>query len=187
MGDNVGGGSPADGTVLAHALHVQRAGPSFVCLFDPQSTRQAIDAGANVRITLRMGGKTDMLHGAPLEAAITVKSLHDGHFTEPAARHGGRSQFDMGPTAIVGTDSGLTIMLTSQRVFPASLVQLTSCGLDPSTFRIIVAKGVHAPVGAYGQVCRTMIRVNTPGVTTADMTTLDYRHRHRPLFPFERA
>jgi len=27
--------------------------------------------------------------------------------------------------------------------------------------------------------------VNTAGVTTADMVQLDYRHRRRPLFPFE--
>jgi hypothetical protein len=27
--------------------------------------------------------------------------------------------------------------------------------------------------------------VNTPGVTTADMTTLPFRHRRRPMFPFE--
>jgi hypothetical protein len=29
------------------------------------------------------------------------------------------------------------------------------------------------------------LRVNTPGVTTADLTRLEYRHRRRPLFPFE--
>ena len=31
-----------------------------------------------------------------------------------------------------------------------------------------------------------MIWVATPGVTTADLTTFDYRHRRVPLFPFER-
>jgi microcystin degradation protein MlrC len=40
-----------------------------------------------------------------------------------------------------------------------------------------VAKGVHAPVAAYGEVCREFIRVNTPGVTTADLSRLAYRHR----------
>ena len=64
----------------------------------------------------------------------------------------------MGRTAIVDTDRGLTIMLTSRRVFPVSLNQLTSCGLDPKSFRVIVAKGVHSPVAAYAPVCPTLIR-----------------------------
>jgi len=68
---------------------------------------------------------------------------------------------------------------------PASLQQLISCGLDPSQFHILVAKGVHAPVAAYEPVCKTIIRVNTPGPTTADMRQLTYKSRRRPMFPFE--
>ncbi|HWP39756.1 MAG TPA: M81 family metallopeptidase [Tepidisphaeraceae bacterium] len=184
MGDNVGGGSPGDGTVLAHAL-AQRGITAFVALYDPDSARQAIDAGAGTRLMLRMGGKTDELHGRPLEALVTVRSIHEGRFTETQVRHGGRTVYDMGATAIVQTDSGLTIQLTSLRTVPFSLGQLTSCGVDPAQFDIIVVKGVHAPVAAYEQVCKTLIRTNTPGVTTADMGRLPYRHRRRPLFPFE--
>ena len=51
--------------------------------------------------------------------------------------------------------------------------------------RIIVAKGVHAPVAAYSPVCPTMIRVNTAGVTSADMTSFNFKERRRPMFPFE--
>jgi microcystin degradation protein MlrC len=44
---------------------------------------------------------------------------------------------------------------------------------------------VHAPVAAYSPVCPTLIRVNTPGITTADMDQLEYQNRRKPLFPFE--
>ena len=91
----------------------------------------------------------------------------------------------MGPCAVVETDRRLSILLTSRRTPPFSLGQLTSCGLDPTKYRIIVAKGVHAPVAAYRSICKSFIRVNTPGVTTADMSALPYRHRRRPLFPLE--
>jgi microcystin degradation protein MlrC len=57
--------------------------------------------------------------------------------------------------------------------------------LDPAQFQVLVAKGVIAPVAAYAPICRELIRVNTPGVTTADMAALPYTHRRRPLFPFE--
>src|SRR5437764_1142624 len=45
MGDNVGGGSPGDGTILAHALLAHGALPAFVCLADPEAAAQASQVG----------------------------------------------------------------------------------------------------------------------------------------------
>jgi microcystin degradation protein MlrC len=185
MGDNVGGGSPGDGTLIAHELHRERIGPSFVCLADPDSVSVCRLAGIGNRVRLRVGGKTDSLHGEPLDAEFTVRGLFDGKFAEPNPRHGGITTFDQGPTAVAESDGGLTVMLTTKRMVPFSLNQLTSCGLDPARFRVLVAKGVHAPVAAYAPICKHLIRVDTPGVTSADLHRLTYRHRRRPLFPFE--
>ncbi len=184
MGDNIGGGSPGDGTVLAEALDRQE-GASFVALFDPTAAETAIRSGEGAILRLSMGGKIDHRHGEPLEQAVTVRGIFPGTFTESEPRHGGQKSFDMGPTAIVETTNGMTIQLTSQRVFPVSLGQLTSCGLRPEQFKMIVAKGVHAPQGAYGPVCALMIRVNTPGVTSADLSTFNFRQRRKPMYPFE--
>jgi microcystin degradation protein MlrC len=186
MGDNVGGGSAADGTVLAHELHRRRLGPAFVCLCDPDAVRQAEAAGVGARVRLTVGGRTDRQHGPPLEAEFAVQLIADGKFEEPEARHGGMRQFDQGRTAVVRTEAGLTIMLTSRRMVPFSLHQLTDFGLDPAQFHYLVAKGVNAPLAAYAPVCRGIIRVNTPGATTADVESLTYHHRRRPMFPFER-
>ena len=92
---------------------------------------------------------------------------------------------DMGPTAVVTTGTGLTISLTSLRTVPLSLGMVTSIGLDPADFHIIVAKGVHAPVAAFGPVCSELIRVDTVGATAADMRTFEYRYRRQPMYPFE--
>jgi microcystin degradation protein MlrC len=185
MGDNVGGGSPGDGTILAHELHRWKLGPSCVVLADPESQQAARAAGIGTRARLRAGGKADALHGEPLDAEFTVHGFSDGRFTEPNPRHGGFTTFDQGSTAVVESDSGLTLVLTTNRMAPFSLHQLTSCGLDPAGFRVLVAKGVHAPVAAYAPVCNHLIRVDTPGVTSADLSRLTYRHRRRPMFPFE--
>ncbi len=184
VGDNVGGGSPADGTIIAHALHA-RGVRGFVCLCDADASQRAHDAGVGAMLDLDMGGKVDPLHGPPLRATVKVISLHEGRFTETQRRHGGRTGYDMGPTAIVEPESGLTIQLTSRRTPPFSLNQLTSCGIEPQKYQVLVAKGVNAPIAAYKPVCRHIIRVNTPGVTTADMTQLPFQHRRRPMFPFE--
>ncbi len=184
MGDNVGGGSAADGTALACELHRQQV-KAFICLNDPQAVVQAEEAGVGSRVTLSVGGKTDNLHGEPFTAEFTVQSITDGQFEEPEARHGGMRHFDQGRTAIVTTDMGLTVMLTSRRMVPFSLHQLTDFGIDPTEYQVIVAKGVNAPIAAYAPVCPHLIRVNTPGATTADVMSQEYHHRRRPMFPFE--
>ncbi|MCA9053259.1 MAG: M81 family metallopeptidase [Planctomycetaceae bacterium] len=186
MGDNVGGGSAADGTELLGAIHHQQISPSFGCVYDPEAVTACERAGPEARIRLQVGGKTDRLHGDPLDIEATVQSLHDGRFDEQRPRHGGITEFDQGRTAIVTTDAGLTLMLTSLRMVPFSLSQLTSFGLNPARFRVLVAKGVNAPIAAYREVCREFIRVNTGGSTCADMTRLPYHCRRRPLFPLER-
>ncbi|MEO6846312.1 MAG: M81 family metallopeptidase [Chthoniobacterales bacterium] len=186
MGDNMGGGAPSDSTVittLCHTLAPQLK--TFSYLLDPESVQQAEKAGVGAKVKLRMGGKTPSTPAPPFEAEVTVLSLHDGFYEETQPRHGGFTKFDMGPTALVKTDTGITIMLSSKLGFPTSANQLYSCGLDPEKFDIIILKGVHSPIAAYEHLCKTIIRVNTPGVTTAAMEELSYSRRRKPLFPFE--
>ncbi len=185
MGDNVGGGSPGDGTLLAHALLNRPVGKAFVCLNDPAAVRLAEALGPGGQGRFLLGGKSDDRHGPPLDVELSVQSLHDGRFEELQPRHGGFRSFDQGRAAVLLSGAGLTVLVTSKRMVPFSLVQLTSCGLDPASFHVLVAKGVNAPVAAYAPVCKHFLRVNTPGVTTADMTSLPFQKRRRPMFPFE--
>lgn len=186
MGDNVGGGSSADGTALLSAIYHWGIGPSFGCLYDPDAVASCKRAGVNATLQLRVGGRSDNLHGDPLDLQVRIVSTHSGVFRESQPRHGGFSEFDQGPTVVCETESGLTLMLTSRRMVPFSLQQLTSCGLKPTDYRVLVAKGVNAPIAAYRTVCDRFIRVNTPGSTCADLVKLDYLHRRSPMFPWEK-
>ncbi|MFN7734424.1 MAG: M81 family metallopeptidase [Pirellula sp.] len=186
MGDNVGGGSAADGTVLARALCERNLGPSLVCIADAPSVQQSIAAGIGAKLELAIGGRTDAFHGQPLPLRVEVLSLHSGRFSESESRHGGIVEFDQGPTTVVkACEHPLTLLLTSKRMVPFSLQQLLSCSVDPKAFRVVIAKGVHAPLAAYRGVCDRFIRVNTPGSTCADLRQLQYHHRRHSLFPFE--
>lgn len=186
MGDNSGGGAPSDGTLLAKAILDSGNLRGFVALRDPDCVQQANQAGVGAELDLQMGGKTDDQHGSPLEARVRVVRLTDGTYQDPEPRHGGHTRYNQGPTAVVETlDGGLTIMLTTRKSGSSSPYQLYSCDLKPEQFDVMVAKGVHAPVAGYVDICPTMIRVNTPGVTAADMERFVYEHRRRPMFPFE--
>ena len=186
MGDNVGGGSPADGTLLAHALENHIGKRSFICLYDPHAVEQICGTGIGKSLVLEMGGKTDTKHGTPLSAEVNVRGIHSGLFEEKKPRHGGFTKFDQGKTAVVENKSGLTVMLTSKRMAPFSLEQLYSCGLDPEDFDVLVAKGVNSPLAAYQEVCSRFIRVDTPGVTSSNLDHFDYQFRRRPMYPFEK-
>ena len=185
MGDNVGGGSTADGTLLLHAIEDDPPGKSFICLYDPETVEQlkGLSPGDSAKITV--GGKTDDLHGEPWTGDVKIIGFYDGKFTESKPRHGGMTHCDQGPTVVVETDHGTTIMITSRRQFPFSISQLTTFDIQPSDYHILVAKGVNAPIAAYQPVCNNMLRVNTPGVTTADMRHLHYENRRDPLYPLE--
>ena len=194
MGDNVGGGSPADSTELIHAIRrSSRNLTTFACVYDPAFVADAAAVGSGSRMAgARIGDRRN-----PVSGNFLVESLHDGVFTESEARHGGFTSFDQGPTAVVrvlpsaGVDPGttrepaITLMVTSKRMPPFSLRQLTAFGVDPRAFDIIVAKGVIAPIAAYREVVTRIIHVNTAGVTCADMKRLDYTNRRRPMWPFE--
>ena len=186
MGDNVGGGSAADGTTIAAALTVANLGYGLVSIFDPEVVALCEAEGVGSVLPIRVGGKSDGLHGKPLEVTVDVISLHAGRFRESQPRHGGIMEFDQGRTAVVRVrGTGLTLLITSKRMVPFSLEQLRSCGLNPLDFRVLVAKGVHAPVAAYREVCDTFIRVNTPGATSADLSSFPFLNRRQPLYPFE--
>ena len=186
MGDNVGGGSPADSTLLAHALIKHQVKRSFVCLYDPESVKEASNYGLSKSIELNMGGKTDRRHGNPIKAKVRLRSIHTGVFEEKKPRHGGFTKFDQGKTAVVETENGMTIMLTSKRMAPYSLSQLYSCTLDPNDFEVLVAKGVNSPLAAYKEVCSRFIRVDTPGVTSSNLNNFEYLARRTPMYPFEK-
>lgn len=187
MGDNVGGGSPGDGTWIAHGWLKHGHGKLLTVIADSDVVSAATKNGVGTTLSLSVGGKIDPArHGAPLLDRFQVKSLSDGVFSEPETRHGGYSKFNQGPTAVLESDSGVTVIATTLRVAPMSLHQVLSQGLNPADFAAIVIKGVHAPVAAYAPVCSRLIRVNTDGATTADVLRLTFEHRRRPMEPFER-
>ena len=147
------------------------------------STAESIGAGRWGYFSI--GGRTDDLHGAPLSGEFKVEKISDGRFSESEVRHGGIAEFDQGRTTILSNGKSLTVMVTSRRTPPFSLKQLTAFGIEPKHFQILVAKGVNAPLAAYQEVCPSFLRVNTRGVTVADMKQLPFRHRRPSMFPFE--
>ncbi len=185
VGDNVGGGGPADSTILLEECMKQQMGDVLVILRDPKAVEHCIELGLNATLSLEVGGKTDKLHGHPLHVEGRVTTISDGRFVDEQPRHGGRRLYDQGPTAVLETFKRNTIVLTTHRMPPFSLEQILSLGIKPEAKRIIIVKGVIAPRAAYEVVAKEIITVDTPGATSANLSSFTYYNRRRPLFPFE--
>lgn len=186
VGDNVGGGSPADSTHVLAAAQRLGVGGLFQSLCDPASVAACADAGVGATVELQVGGKTDDLHGDPVAIRGVVRMLDDGKFEDTGPTHGGFRFYDAGPRALVHSDDDHMLLLTSRPRGNTSRQELVSAGLDPLMQPIIVAKGVHSPRATYEPIAAEMVRLNTPGCTSADVSALEYQHRPRPMFPYER-
>lgn len=186
MGDNMGGGAPGDSMILSELCLAQKRWRTLICIPDEESVQQSVAAGLGKIVNLSIGGKLPMSPSCPVIVKGRVVVLHDGKFQDAKPGHGGISVGDMGQTAVVESEQSHTIVLVSRRTGAVtSTAPFLALGIDLAAYGAIVLKGVHAPVGGFRSICASFIRVNTPGVTTAEMTSLVYRNRRRPLFPFE--
>ncbi|MEU6646085.1 M81 family metallopeptidase [Saccharomonospora sp. NPDC046836] len=187
VGDNIGGGAPGDSTVILHAVRRRGLRSLLQTLWDPESVARCQAAGAGAEIRLRAGAWNPHSAGSPVPVEGRVRRLADGRFEEPEAVHAGFRFFDMGPTAVVDTTEGHTLVLTSKAVLNASLHQFLSVGVEPRSYRIVVAKGVNSPRAAYSPIASRLVVVDTDGVTALNLGKLAYRRRRRPMYPFEQA
>lgn len=186
VGDNVGGGSPGDGTAIFEALRSAGVHNVLVVLHDPEGVRACSAAGVGQTVSIQAGGKSDLLPGKPAELQGRVRLLHDGLFAEFKPRHGGRLWNNQGLTAVVETPERDTVVLTSLRMSPFSLEQILSLGIKPESKRVLIAKGAVAPRAAYEPVSARLIEVDTAGITAANPANFEYRYRRKPMFPWER-
>lgn len=183
LGDNIGGGSAGDGTVLLDELIRQKASGFVVALYAPEAVKQAKVAGVGSVIELTVGGATDKLHGDPVKVRGAIRLLHDGQWLETEARHGGKRQNDQGHTAVLDLGDNNLLVLNSLRTPPFSLGQLTSLGIDPRAAKAIVVKAAVAYKAAYAPIAGAIIEVDTPGLTAINPARFSYTRIRRPLYP----
>ncbi len=77
------------------------------------------------------------------------------------------------------------MLLTERKSSPFDLEQLRSVGIDPTQRQIIVVKAAIAWRAAYEPIATEIIEVDTPGVTSTDLSTFTYTRLRRPIYPLD--
>jgi microcystin degradation protein MlrC len=190
IGDNPGGGSPADGTVLLEALLRLGATDAVVVpVVDAAAVEVARQAGEGTTIEVELGGHVDAFHGEPLNVRATVVRLTDGSFVHKGPMNTG-VPIDLGPTAVLeieGNRGGsVQVVTTSLRYQPTDLEVLRSQGVEPTAQQIIVVKSSVHYRAAFTPIAREIIEVDTPGLTSPHVERLDLKRIVRPCYPFDR-
>jgi microcystin degradation protein MlrC len=187
-GDNTASGGTQDvmsviAEVMRQRLDDVVAGP--IC--DPAAIGRILDAGTAASVTLDIGGKIDMpqlnLRGQPLRVTAKVARITDGEFTVTGPMATG-TRVRMGRTAVLDAGS-LEIVVSERRSEPFDLGVFTHCGIDPRRKRYVLIKSRQHFRAGFEPIARHIVLCDGDGVTSSDLRLFDYRHRRRPLYPFE--
>lgn len=183
VGDNIGGGGPGDGTVLLKALLDAGAKGAVVAIADRAAVAAAVGAGVGGHVDVAVGGKVDGRHGAPVSITGTVRTIASGRYTNKGPYMTG-AVVEMGRSAVVDVD-GIEVLLTERKTSPFDLEQLRSVGIEPTERRIVVVKAAIAWRAAYEPIAAQIIEVDTPGVTSTDLSAFSFKYLRRPIYPLD--
>jgi len=182
--DNPGGGAPADGTAIVQELIKQKAKNVVICLMrDPEAVAKAIEAGVGSTVTMKIGGKTDKLHGEPVLVTGKVKLISDGKYVRKSVMGRGLTT-NLGRTVIFDVD-GIEIMLTEIRVQPTDLQQYRAFGIEPTEKKIIVVKSAVHFRAVHEPIAKEIIEVDGPGIHGTRLTAFNHKNVKRPIFPLD--
>lgn len=187
--DNVGSGGTQD--VMTVIREVRRQGlreVAVAAVWDPAAVEAMQVAGVGARVTLALGGKTEMssigLQGEPLEITGTVRLISDGTWVVRGPMYTGVT-VSTGPTAVLESD-GMKIVVVSRHHEPWDLGIFTSNGIEPTAEHYLILKSrIHYRAG-FAPIAKATITCDGDGVTTSDNEVLSYDAIRRPIFPLDR-
>src|SRR6266508_146473 len=186
--DNIGGGSPGDGTDALRAMLAAEVEEGAVVLADREAVEVCWDAGAGAEVSLLVGGKTDRWHGEPVAVTGVVRALSDGVFAcelpdnHFASFYG--NTIRMGRTAWLRV-RGINLVLTERKTPPFDLAQLRGVGVIPELQKLIVVKSAVAYRAAYLPIAAGVVEMDTAGLCSANLARFPYHRLRRPIVPLD--
>jgi microcystin degradation protein MlrC len=188
--DNCHSGGTMDSmAVVAAALDRGLDGILAGPICDPEAVAQMIAAGVGATVTLDIGGKMPIPALkeplVPLRLTGTVRTIALGRFTVEGPIFTGMP-VDLGRCVVL--DAGrVTLVVSEGRVEALDPLQYRTFGLEPTRYRYIVLKSKTNHRPAFLPLAKGHVDCTGPGVATLDLTSLDYRHVRRPIFPLDRS
>jgi microcystin degradation protein MlrC len=184
-GDATNGGTVGDSTELLRAvLRRPDGGRVLLSVTDAAAAAGAHAAGIGARLAVGLGHGEPGSYNERVELDAAIVALSDGRFayTHPVSA-GYRAE--AGPAALLRSGP-LDVVVHTRPVGVIDPAVYRALGADPSEYQVVQAKSHVSYRAGFAEVTPRSVVAATDGPSTAELERLDYRHRPRPLFPFER-
>lgn len=182
--DNCGGGTPGDGTHLLRSMLAAGLGAEacFAFIVDAETAALAHQAGVGAEIDVRLGGKTDDLHGAPLAARAYVKALHDGRLVMQHMFRG--APLNVGPMARLVIDD-MDVVVASRRSQTFDQEPFLAVGIDVMKYKYVALKSSNHFRAGFQHIAGGIVTADTPGLTTHRIEVFSRQQTAEPLWPVD--
>ena len=185
--DNPGGGTPADGThLLRELLRRNLPGTAFGFIYDPEVAKQATAAGVGATIRCTLGGKTDDLHGAPIEIENAyVKTISDGKFVQKAPMSAG-AKCNYGPTVCLMVGN-VAVVVSSARTQTMDDGPFRIAGVDWREMRILAMKSSQHFKGWWADKVKGIVPCESPGIHSSNLALFQFKDANTSYYPLQDA
>ena len=176
--DNIGGGTPGDGTDLLGQLLETDKKNILAIINDPEAAISCHKKNIGDNINLLIGAKVDSFHGDPISINAKIEFISDGKFelenrnSHLASMMG--VHINMGLCAVIKNEK-VCILLTSIKTPPMDLGQLYSQDIDPKDANFIIIKAAVSHKDAYDPIASHSFYINSKGLCSSNLTIFPYK------------
>ncbi|MEO0438746.1 MAG: MlrC C-terminal domain-containing protein [Pseudomonadota bacterium] len=186
IADNPGGGASGNTIWLLQAvLGAGLVGGVFAPFVDRDLVSRATEVGVGGEFLATFNERADSAFSQRLSAPATVLWAGNGDYDCQHGVYAG-SRVPLGPSCVLEIAGNTVIVISvSQQLLGEDFI--THFGVDASSARFIVAKSRgHFRAGFSHLVSPDQIfEVDTPGLTTADLSNMPWKHLSRPIAPLD--
>ncbi len=178
VSDNAGGGAPGDSTFFLRRLlerGIRNAASGYY--WDPVAVRACMEAGIGARFDLRIGGKSGVASGDPVDLRVTVKG-----FSDIVTQRFGEAPVNMGATAWVAAE-GVDLILTSLRTQVFHPDGMTKLGLDLASRKLVIVKSTQHFHAGFAPFAKAILYAAPPGALRTDFEAIPYTKLMQPYWP----
>jgi microcystin degradation protein MlrC len=179
MGDNSGGGAPGDATHLLKAM-LARGMTHFASglFWDPGVVRICQDAGIGSTLKLRLGGKTGVVSGDPIDLSARVMNIETG-----LGQHLGTGLEPMGTVVWLRLDGEIDLLVNDLRVQVYHPEAFEQIGIRLAKKSVVAVKSLFHFYGPFSQISDHILQVASPGGTQPAFHDLALTKRKLPFWP----
>ncbi|MCG7522054.1 M81 family metallopeptidase [Ruegeria sp. Ofav3-42] len=179
MGDNSGGGAPGDATHVLEAM-LARGLTNFASglFWDPGVVRICQDAGVGSRLTVRLGGKTGVVSGNPIDLNVTVMGIETG-----LGQHLGTGLEPMGTVVWLRLKGEIDLLVNDLRVQVYHPEAFEQVGIRLAEKSVVVVKSLFHFYGPFSQISDHIFQVASPGGTQPAFQNIALTKRKLPYWP----